>query len=110
MAWGWPACHSRRAMSRKRWPWRLQVTIKLARMPCTSAPCRVLLQPPTDRPMQSVAYSPDGACLAGMGPSGLHRDDLRKVTTWDARSGRVLLNIEIKGGWWGPDSVAFSPD
>jgi WD40 repeat protein/tRNA A-37 threonylcarbamoyl transferase component Bud32 len=56
--------------------------------------------------MVSVAYSPDGTRLAGVGGS-FTSNGQHAVTVWDAHSGQVLLNIEGKGDGCG---VAFSPD
>src|SRR5262249_46452088 len=59
----------RRARSKKRLPGRWQVTIRLARTPCTSAPHRVLLQPPTLRVM-TAGRSIRSAWLLVGGTSG----------------------------------------
>ena len=49
MACGSLLCHSFRARSRKRLPWRWHVTMTLDKMLWTKAPSRFLLQPPTLR-------------------------------------------------------------
>ena len=49
IACGWLFRHSCRAKSRKRLPWRWQLTMMLAKMLWTRAPMRFLLQPPTLR-------------------------------------------------------------
>jgi WD40 repeat protein len=51
----------------------------------------------------SVAYSPDGKCLASISrdPGG----SLGELKVWDAQTGQVLLTLPTGG-----DSVAFSPD
>jgi WD40 repeat protein len=53
----------------------------------------------------SLAFSPDGKTLAGLGGSLRTRD--RVFHVWDVRSGEILADCEQQ---WYPTSVAFSPD
>lgn len=50
----------------------------------------------------SVAYSPDGRFLAGGGSA-------KAIKLWDARTGKVVHNLEAKGSR-GYRYIAFSPD
>lgn len=60
-----------------------------------------------DRPLQGVAFSPDGRRLATVGGLiAVHPD--REIKIWDARTGQEIQSL--RGHVGGLRSVAFSPD